>query len=43
MSYLSQLEEVEECESSENELLAENVVGNDMEEKVINSINKVKI
>ena len=43
MGYLSQLEEVEECESTENELLAENVVGNDMEEMVINSINKVKI
>ena len=42
MGYLSQLEEVEECESTENELLAENVVGNDMEEMVINSINKVK-
>ena len=35
MGYLSQLEEVEECESTENELQAENAVGKHMEVIVI--------
>ena len=42
MGYLSQLEEVEECESTENELQAENAAGKRMEVTVIKNINKSK-
>ena len=43
MGYLSQLEEVEECESTENELQAENDVGKHMEVTMIKNRNEIKI
>ena len=42
MGYLSQLEEVEECESTENELQAENAIVKHIEVTVMKKINKSK-
>jgi hypothetical protein len=43
MGYLSQLEEVEESESTENELQAENYVRKHMEVTMIKNRNQIKI
>ena len=43
MGYLSQLEEVEECESTENELQAENDVGKHMEVTLKKNRNQIKM